>query len=297
MFGTELGIVTVLFILFEIAVLPISIYKTILAKNKISEIRFLVFILVFMLYNICSGLFPDDNIHYITHFAQNLLAYSSGILVAIYFYYYITIEMDFRVNWFKPITFGVVLIISFLLSYVLTYLTTSDQSTARIIFIGFPICLAFSYTYTVYKQSKDQSFDFPVKSSYRLVFHLTYIGIICMSLFPVCVAFGDFQNIESLIVNTGFVFVALGVLYKNKEYSSSKKNSLTYSVDYELTTREKEIVGYLINGTYTYVNIGQELFITPKTVSKHASNIFKKTDTKNRADFISRYGEEQGAKL
>jgi DNA-binding CsgD family transcriptional regulator len=42
----------------------------------------------------------------------------------------------------------------------------------------------------------------------------------------------------------------------------------------------------LFNESYTYSDIANEMFINSKTVSKHASNIFKKTKTKNRKDFL-----------
>ena len=46
----------------------------------------------------------------------------------------------------------------------------------------------------------------------------------------------------------------------------------------------------LFNEDYSYKDISNELFIAPKTVSKHASNIFKKTKTKNRKDFLETLG-------
>ncbi|WP_342319078.1 response regulator transcription factor [Corynebacterium mayonis] len=48
-----------------------------------------------------------------------------------------------------------------------------------------------------------------------------------------------------------------------------------------LTRRELEVLRLLARG-YTYKEIGQELFISVKTVETHASNILRKTQTSNR---------------
>lgn len=48
-----------------------------------------------------------------------------------------------------------------------------------------------------------------------------------------------------------------------------------------LTRRELEVLRLLARG-YTYKEIGQQLFISVKTVETHASNILRKTQTSNR---------------
>lgn len=48
-----------------------------------------------------------------------------------------------------------------------------------------------------------------------------------------------------------------------------------------LTRRELEVLRLLARG-YTYREIGQELFISIKTVETHASNILRKTQQSNR---------------
>ena len=49
----------------------------------------------------------------------------------------------------------------------------------------------------------------------------------------------------------------------------------------KLTRRELEVLRLLARG-YTYKEIGQQLFISVKTVETHASNILRKTQTSNR---------------
>ena len=55
-----------------------------------------------------------------------------------------------------------------------------------------------------------------------------------------------------------------------------------------LTGREIEIAMEILDRR-SYKTIGEEYFIAEKTVSKHASNIFKKTGVKNKTEFLERY--------
>ena len=50
-----------------------------------------------------------------------------------------------------------------------------------------------------------------------------------------------------------------------------------------LTTREREILAYLVAGR-TYGEIARELVISEKTVSVHVSNLLHKTGTANRVE-------------
>lgn len=62
----------------------------------------------------------------------------------------------------------------------------------------------------------------------------------------------------------------------------NRKNSEKYN---DLTEREFEILINVCNGL-TNNEIGDRLFISPKTVEVHKSNIFKKTNVKNSAQLV-----------
>lgn len=61
----------------------------------------------------------------------------------------------------------------------------------------------------------------------------------------------------------------------------TKKSSLVE----ELTSREKEIIKYLSQGL-TNTQIGEKLFISPRTVDTHRTNIMRKIDVHNVASLI-----------
>ena len=53
----------------------------------------------------------------------------------------------------------------------------------------------------------------------------------------------------------------------------------------ELTGREKEIITYISQG-FTNIQIGEKLFISPRTVDTHRNNILRKLDIHNVASLI-----------
>jgi len=74
-------------------------------------------------------------------------------------------------------------------------------------------------------------------------------------------------------------------LIKNKEDLSFLKEN------YNLTNREKEMLEVLITGI-SYLEIAQKFKLTEKTISKHASNIFQKTNCKNKKELISLFNRQ-----
>jgi DNA-binding NarL/FixJ family response regulator len=52
-----------------------------------------------------------------------------------------------------------------------------------------------------------------------------------------------------------------------------------------LTQREQEVLGYLTEGL-SNVQIGDRLHLSPRTVEKHVSSLFRKTDSSNRAELV-----------
>lgn len=58
-----------------------------------------------------------------------------------------------------------------------------------------------------------------------------------------------------------------------------------------LTSRELDIA-YLILQDMTYLEIANEMIIAEGTVSKHGSNIYKKTGSGNKRTFIKRFSRK-----
>lgn len=92
---------------------------------------------------------------------------------------------------------------------------------------------------------------------------------------------------------------AIKTIYKGNNYFNADvtkallSNNTSSSISYqqksplfdELTNREKEIIKLVAQGN-TNTQIGEELFISPRTVDTHRTNIMKKLDIHNVASLI-----------
>ncbi|HET7117891.1 MAG TPA: response regulator [Hanamia sp.] len=102
------------------------------------------------------------------------------------------------------------------------------------------------------------------------------------------------QKIESVLINAGkqkqaILTCAFNNLNKHENFR------LRNSVDvfnqncdfYKLTSREKDIVKLICDGN-TYKAIGETLFISERTVTKHVQNIFEKLHVSNKIELINK---------
>jgi len=129
------------------------------------------------------------------------------------------------------------------------------------------------------------------------------VSIGSIALLPILTVIGDYQWLTFTIMNAAFYAITIieidRYLYflenKTKMYevfAMSREQALclpeTKIIYEDLTRREIEITLSILSNL-SYKRIAKDLFIAESTVSKHASNIYKKTGVKNRRQFIHRY--------
>nr|WP_293296858.1 LuxR C-terminal-related transcriptional regulator [Allomuricauda sp.] len=124
-----------------------------------------------------------------------------------------------------------------------------------------------------------------------------------IALLPVMTAIGDYQWLTFSVMNLAFYAITaieidryLYILaHQNRMYEvfalNKRKTSISTEskIVYEDLTRREIEIALGILGNLNYKKIAEDLFIAESTVSKHASNIFKKTGVKNKRQFISRF--------
>ncbi len=69
------------------------------------------------------------------------------------------------------------------------------------------------------------------------------------------------------------------------DYSEAVSQSIIINSQISLTAREKEVLSLLLNGL-SNVQIGERLYLSPRTIEKYVSSLLRKTDTKNRAELV-----------
>lgn len=303
-FNTEMELTTLVSVILQFYIVvhfSIEYLKT----SKPSGLRFLNLTIYLLIYNIVSGLLPNENYKFFPMNLQMLLAYAVGVGVALYYVYYIYKEFHIKAPGYLSLkVISIVLISSFLIILLIPTLLGIPFNDVKHFFLLIPIILGTMFLYNVSRPlqklylSKQEDYQKHLKHRIKTA----YIALLCIVQLPIINLIGNFQIIEQSIVNVGY-FILTYALIKNEIFIASQKEMFLESLGYDesenvenskslidifetynLTKREKEIAKLILQN-FTYVEIGETLNISPKTVSKHASNIFSKAGFKSRDDF------------
>jgi uncharacterized membrane protein YdcZ (DUF606 family) len=250
-FGTEMVVLTFIITCIELFILVFQSINFLARPKDRSRKRFLLLVLFFVCYNICSGLLPDVqfNLHLLL---QNALAYGSGIALGVYYYYFQTEELGLKLTgkltW-KNLLIG--LLGSFFIGYILTYLFFEDFTLAKHFFIGIPILMALYFCYKTILAIRSTK----LTQEFKVMYYSGYAGVVFMTTMPIVFAFGDYQAWNNGLVNVSFLFTAFAVIYRHvmkarkEELLLATLNNVVVSIDslpnFELTKREQELLELL----------------------------------------------------
>lgn len=124
-----------------------------------------------------------------------------------------------------------------------------------------------------------------------------------MVLLPVLTVIGDYQWLTFTIINISFFAITAIEIdrylffleHKNKlievfgYYKNIQDNLLEPKLFNKGLTRREIEIAMLILDNNNYKDIAAEFYIAESTVSKHASNIYKKMEVKSRTEFLNRF--------
>ncbi|MFT3948161.1 MAG: LuxR C-terminal-related transcriptional regulator [Agriterribacter sp.] len=273
-----------------------------------------------VIYNITGGLLPDANLPG-SFFLQNSIAYATGFITPCYFPYYVYKGFGLKKMQFHVYKGVYLFLILPCIVFVIVFAITDDLRTAKNILI-IPTLYALWVIYSLqkalrYKYNNDFSSRQPKVEIVVLFLSLaSWVGL------PVITYFDLNQTVEVTTTNTGFLLMMGLHLYRNvyglriehlKLIESEQKLSgydkrlkeelerISLQRDqmsmeerfakncelYQLTKRETEIARLICTGL-THKAIGEMLFISEKTVGKHAQNIFEKAKVSNRVELIQK---------
>lgn len=301
--GTQMHIVTFAITAFEIAALFFQIIYYLERPNDRKRLLYLILLVSFVLYNITSGLFPDENIP-VPVSIQNVIAYLFAFGTSMYFVYYYYKAFDLKLLRFFA-TFGsiIFLFVPFLFLFVVPYYITGNLELSRKLTVVIPFLYGIAF---IIATTRAFIFKFRVREySDRIKFQLVlaaYVALLCWVTLPIIVFFGDYQALEHSLTNSGFlimtiVYIKSTIHQSRKEYlmllrsgESIERVIETNCGRFNLTCREIEIVNLIIKGQ-SYKLIAYTLNISEKTVAKHVSNIFAKVSATNKVELINKLGQ------
>lgn len=297
-FGTQMHVVTFVFVLLESVMFFYQLLYFLFRPQDRSRLWYLILLFLLIVYNITGGLFPDPKIP-ISIISQNIIAYGSGFLMASYFpyYFYRGFELT-RIRFHAHYGVLLFLLLPYFIFFVIDYSLHGNLDSAIKNGVVVPFFYAFVVLWAIIRAILLKYRERPNQNNLVEIVAV-YCAIIPWSSLAVLSYLRVSQLVEVVVTNGGFLVIT--VLFISRyitearieyeqlvKYQTSRIRNLTGEPNYKayrLTNREIEIVNLIRQGI-PYRAIGDQLFISPKTVAKHVQHIFEKTQVTNKVELI-----------
>jgi len=297
-FGTQIHIVTFIFIILEFCMFFFQIFYYLFRPQDKMRLWYLLLLFLFQFYNITGGLFPDPKIH-IPIPLQEMIAYGSGFLMASFFPFYFYKAFDLKsLRWHALYGVPLFLMLPYLIFFVVVYAINGELNVDIKYGMIAPFIYAIVLLWVMFKAIRKKYQADRNKNQY-----LEEIAMYCAVTPWLSLAFFGLveanQLIEVLCTNTGIVILSILFIFRSirtarseyellLEYNTGgqRTNAIeSNSLNYGLTQREREVV-LLVRQGYKYKEIADQLFISERTVTTHVQNVFKKTGASNKLDLF-----------
>lgn len=319
-FGTQMHIVTFLFVCIELVILFYLIIYRLARPDDTTAFLNIFLIILLLIYNITGGILPDPKLRG-SYFIQESIAYGTGFITPCYFPYYVYKGFELQKMKFHAFK-GVFIFLAlpyFLFLFV--FFITGDLDVAKNLLI-IPVLYALWVLYSVWKAI---GFKYSIKHNRRRSKEEIIVVFVSLTPWvglPVIAYFNLSQAFEATTTNTGFLLLLALHLKRNVEQLreehlrliESEKNLLNWNerlqlevdkrtkelervsaeerlmkncIRYCLTKRETEVARLICKGI-AYKQIAERLFIAERTVAKHAQNIFEKVGINNKLELCNK---------
>lgn len=302
-FGTQMHVVTFTFVILEIAMLFYQIVYYLFRPQDKTRLWYMILLILLIIYNITGGLFPDENIK-IPIITQNMIAYGSGFLMASYFpfYFYKGFELT-RLRFHALYGVPILLLIPYLVFFVVGYSINGNLDSAIKHGVLIPFFYAIFVLIAILRSIRLKYLETVGAVDYKEMIAV-YCAVIPWASMPVLAYLHVTQLTEVMFTNVGFLIITIIFISKSIK-RARRENELLMEIDfaecdpkiiesnckrYGLTSKEAEIVE-LICQRLKFKEIADKLFISPRTVDKHAENIYNKVSVGTRGELIRKMND------
>jgi signal transduction histidine kinase/DNA-binding NarL/FixJ family response regulator len=270
---TQMHMVTFLITVFELVMLVFQGIYFLQRPGEKSRLQFLLLLVCLIVYNICSGLFPDA--HWIIPLSvQTIIAYFVGFAMSMYvvYYFYKVFELK-HLKFFA--TYGLLffLFLPFVFLFVVPYLLTGDSRLSAKLTVIVPFCYGLGFIYSTARALKLKFRT--AKGEGRLIDEplyehaiAAYISMVCWASLPVIVFFGDYQVLEHSVTNAGFlmmtiIYVKSAIRQSRREYeklihSERQLQELTKTLKKKVKARTRKLEAVVEAKKTTFINLAHE---------------------------------------
>jgi len=300
MFGTSIHWTTFFYLLLDMVIVLFTLYYS-TRKDSSGYKRFLLLGILFIAYNLTGGFLPTKNFSG-PLILQYIITYGVAIALCIYIVYYLYKEYDIVVLKYNSSIRNLAILVSgsFIILFLVPYFFTYSLDSSRLLFTIPISILAFVFLGMFYERisNPSNSNEYILRRN-----RLSIISVTSIPLLPILTFIGDFQWLTFTVMNAAFYSITIIEIDRHLYFLENKTkmyevfamnkeqaiNSADTKIIYENLTRREIEVTLSILSNVSYKQIAKDLFIAESTVSKHASNIYKKTGVKNRRQFINCY--------
>lgn len=313
-------LITFLFICIETVILfYLLIYRLARPDDKITLLN-VILIGVLILYNLTGGLYPDSNLPGSYH-VQTSIAYATGFMTPCYFPYYVYHAFELKKMKFHAYKGVFIFLMLPYLIFVLVFVVSGKLAAAKNLLVV-PVLYALWVIITLVGAVRSKySNDFSTASA-KEEMAVTFFSLTPWVGLPIIDYFNFGQQIEAATTNTGFLLL---LSLQMKQHITKLKNERQRLVEseenlrnwneklkdevekrtkeieqismeqrikescarYGLTPRETQISVMICRGQ-SYKQIAEKLYISERTATKHAQNIFDKTKVSNKLELLNK---------
>lgn len=290
--------ISLLFALAEAFIFVAQTFNVLLHRKDIngkSRIRFLVLIGSFIAFNLLNIIAPE--LLGLDSLKTRLFIHLGGFLITSNYLLYFIKEYRIFDHVLDSSNSRLAIILTLFASYISSFFLYGGSKTAREVLIILPIVISIIICLYTYLQNRKNKTD---DRQAGFILFSVYFGIILMTSLPFIIHQNVCNEINIGLINGSFILLSGTYFYQlsieNRRQQEALLNYGYYEgqkdiTKYGLTNREIEIADLILLDK-TYLEIADSMFISIGTVTKHASNIFKKTGCKNREEFSKKFKQD-----
>ncbi|HQS22850.1 MAG: hypothetical protein B7Y11_01445 [Sphingobacteriia bacterium 24-36-13] len=265
-FGTEMHIVTFVFVCLETVILfYLATYKLSRPDDKNTNLN-IILISLLIIYNVTGGLLPDSDLPG-SFFIQEVIAYATGFITPCYFPYYVYKAFGLEKMKFHVYK-GVYLFLMLpYLTFVIVFAKSDNLLTAQQLLIV-PVLYALWVIYSLVK-----AIQFKYNNEFGSIESRTEMAILFFSLtpwigLPFIAYFDQSQAIEASVTNTGFLLLFGLQMHRHIQQTRSERQRLidsellllnwNTSLQEEVEKRTKELEKMNEQKTDNFINLVHE---------------------------------------
>lgn len=285
-----------IFILLQGGLLSWHLIDLMVKTHKRSDWRFLLLIAGFLFFNVVNfyALFEPGAIDIRL---QLLLANGYGIVLAIYYAVYLSIKFNKKeekkasAKFLLPILIG-----TYLAGVFVAYIFDGNYRIAEGLFLLLPIILSVGFCVSLEQQLRKLGNVTNLKER-RITIYSSYVAILLMTANPLISIVTGYYGLNVSLINILFLLTVGSYIYRlslEQREASRALDRIGFFTDprsilaYKLSKRQLEVASMMLRDA-TFSAIADELHLAKDTVSKHASDIYKKTKTTNIEDFKQKF--------